>query len=297
MSEAEVLGIRQRVRSLLKYAAALSIGTLMVPLGLGVLWLSLGLWVPVGAVVLALSPIAWCYGILASIDRLRRSHLLRREIRNPQIADFETHITSENVEDVLRTLRLRKDPPYGQFVFSICTASGRLHSVAGQSPSAFTIVTCQLVADPPPTTPVVPGPNSLERHRTLSPEECLELRRGVRDAWRKPLYSGIFWMVLGLIGAIRGPSLYSLGWWNAIAAAAFASAGIIVAYYCLIGFRRARRLKRDLNVGHVHIAVAGVDQSTESRRTTIEVLPCSDELWTVDSTPADWRTASAVFWR
>lgn len=273
-------GRKLRARSL-RHALLLPILSLVAPLGIGLTWLSLGFWIPIGAGLLVLAPIIWIVGILVSIDRYRRKRVLDLEMLGPVVAEFETVFDEADAGKAAAILGLPATP--GPFRFAVVVSSGRLLSLQSKPPAKFVVVSTRLVASTSATQPPA-GVGS----RALSRDELQELGLRAAAAWRTPMRNSIGYIAFACLAAWRGPTLFRSGWWHALPAAAFASLGVLSIVSVWNGHARSRRLRADFQRAHVEIYhVAGADF-------LVERLPVANELWSIDGHPAPWRTASSV---
>jgi membrane protein YdbS with pleckstrin-like domain len=269
-----------RTRSL-RLALLLPVLSLLAPLGIGLTWLSLGFWIPIGGGLLALAPIMWIVGILASIDRYRRKRVLDMEMRRPVVAEFETVLDAADARKAAAIFG--SSAATGPFRFAVVLSSGRVLSVQSQPPTKLIVLSSQLVA----STSVQQTATGVGS-RALSRDELQELGLRAASAWRTPMLNSIGYIAFACLAAWRGPTLFRSGWWHALPAAAFASVGVLSLVSVWNGYARSRRLRVDFERARVEIdRVPGADF-------VLERLPATKELWTIDGHPAPWRTASSV---
>jgi hypothetical protein len=137
--------------------------------------------------------------------------------------------------------------------------------------------------------------------RELSPDEVRELRQQLRRALRARLAWVIpsnlwFWTVLGL-GLREGHLPRPSGWafWHDAASFLLLGVGAILGDLVLIrSLREAWLHTRDARIGRVVIVRSPLvdneaPEEAPAAWVTLEVLPVSEAVWTIDGEPAGWR--------
>jgi hypothetical protein len=137
--------------------------------------------------------------------------------------------------------------------------------------------------------------------RELSPDEVRELRQQLRRALRVRLVLAIpcnlwFWTVLGL-GLREGHLPRPSGWAFWHDAVSFLLLGVVAILGDLVlvrGLREAWLHAREARIGQVVILRSPLveDEAPEEAPAawiTLELLPLSEAVWTIDGEPAGWR--------
>ena len=139
--------------------------------------------------------------------------------------------------------------------------------------------------------------------RELSPDEVRELRQQLRRALRVRLVWVIpcnlwFWTVL-VLGLREGHFPRPSGWAFWHDAASFLLLGVVAILGDLVlvrGLREAWLHAREARIGQVVILRSPLvddeaEEGTPTAWVTLELLPLSEAVWTIDGEPARWRTA------
>lgn len=278
MSDAERKAVRSDMRSSFARAFAWVVLGPLLPFALGIAWMEAGLWRPLGAVLLCASLPGTVIGILKCLDGYRRGRLLQREVLDPRLVVFEVSDAADQ-EDVAR-ISASTPPKSGGLVFAVALATGRLRDVDGDKPARELLLAIQRITTEDAGTHRV--------MRSLTDEECQELLVLASGAWRYPLRSGAFFVLLGAVALIRGKPLSNQGTLQALYAAVVAATGVLFLLRIVRGLSRAARVRVDVRNG---VALRVVLRSEEAR-TVCEILPASRLLWTLEGAPARWRTGA-----
>jgi hypothetical protein len=256
-------------------------------------------------------------------DCLRRGRLLRGDLREGYVKHFEG-VLDESVLSwtiilsggrivhprgpgppldptlalLLRLGLMRPDTTETQWVEAL-PVSGRVWRVNGQKPRAWITAVWSEVAETPgyaaaASAWLVPVSRSPEGtvsagQRALSPSESEELRRRIRDAWRRPLLPALllslwfFPLLAGFLWERRLPPDWHRLSFLLLGFAALSADGVL-----LLSLQQASRLRRDLETGVVSV-VRVTNLASGSVEQDFEVLPTSRLVWTEAGRPAAWR--------
>jgi hypothetical protein len=256
---------------------------------------------------------------LAARHFLAESRALARDARRGSVQQFQGTLPTEAGDDPrLRSLfeagLVKRDPEAVQS-FEILPHSGILWQANGARPRrwiSFLPPEPVEVAETPAFAAMAAewaeplgGDETPARvgQRDLSPDEVRELRQQTRRALRVRLvwiipYNLWFWIVIGL--ALRQGHLpRASGWsfWHDFVSFLLLG-GIAIAGDVALArsFREAGRHARDARIGRVVILrsplmPADGPEAAPPACVTLELLPVSEAVWTVDGEPAGWRTA------
>ena len=242
-------------------------------------------------------------GVLVVIERRKRARGLIQDLQKGRMLLFEGELTFD-IEDLTQAklieAKLLLNDEEKQSI-EVLEASDRVYRVNGSPLRGWLKARVVDVALPPSDQEAYPRPieefeldmREEVARRTLSEEEKAELRGHYRRTMARLIPAGFILLYFITLAFIRAgipeaqqppPSYYALGGLAALSLFAIATT--------LTG---ASAMRRDIVAGIVVMLDidAGHEEASERHKVSVETLPLSGKVWSIDGHPAQWRWRAA----